>query len=615
MKPQKAIGKGGEADVYDIGGGKALKVFKSPSHPDYQGSPLEQQAACDRLREHQQKLRQFPAQLPDRVVRPEALATDQQGQILGYTMPFLRGTEVLLRYGDRGFRQTGIPQQTVVQIFQDLYQTVAQLHQAQVVIGDFNDLNVLVLGHQAHLIDADSFQFGKFLARVFTARFVDPLLCDAPAHQLILQAPHTPDSDWYAFTVMLMQCLLFVHPYGGVYQPKDPAQRLPHDLRPLHRITIFHPQVKYPKPALPYHCLPDGLLHHFHQVFEHNLRGQFPRSLLDNLHWNQCPTCGLEYARPCCPNCAQMAPGTVKEMTRVRGTVVATQVFVTQGVILQAALSGEQLCWLFHDRGAFRRETDQAVLTGDLNPQLQFWLQGAKTWVGQQGQVVALTSQGVLPGITVERCGLAHSLAVNQDHAYWINNGQLLRNGHLGPHYIGDVLTGQTRFWMGSQFGFGFYQAANLRVAFVFDRQQQGLNDRVQLPRWQGQLMEVTCTFSDRYCWVLTATQEQGKQIHRCTVIGRDGVLLGAIAAEPGGDQSWLTTLQGKCAVDNFLLAATDQGIVRVELHQGQLTCTKEFPDTEPFVDSSSQLFATSQGLYIVNRRQIQFLKLAKSSP
>src|SRR5205085_1033924 len=106
--------------------------------------------------------------------------------ILGYTMPLLQSTDPLLRYSERSFRQTGISTQTVVQIFQDLHDTVSKLHFYQLVIGDFNDLNVLVRDTEAYLIDADSFQFASFPCTVFTARFVDPLLCDPTANQPIL---------------------------------------------------------------------------------------------------------------------------------------------------------------------------------------------------------------------------------------------------------------------------------------------------------------------------------------------------------------------------------------------------------------------------------------------
>ena len=46
--------------------------------------------------------------------------------------------------------------------------------------------------------------------------------------------------------------------------------------------------------------------------------------------------------------------------------------------------------------------------------------------------------------------------------------GQLLRDSLLGPERIGDVLSGQTQFWVGERFGLGFYRAGSVSVAFVF---------------------------------------------------------------------------------------------------------------------------------------------------
>jgi DNA-binding helix-hairpin-helix protein with protein kinase domain len=192
LKPQQAIGKGGEADVFTIGHDRVLKLFKPPSHPDYAGQPYEQQQAEARLAEHQTKLPAFPRHVPSRVVPPEVLVTDRGGRtILGYTMRFLHGAMLLMRYAERSFRQAGVSHATVVALFRDLHQTLCALHRADVVVGDFNDLNVLVTGTEAYLIDADSFQFGPFLCHVFTARFVDPLLCVPAATQLVLHQLHS----------------------------------------------------------------------------------------------------------------------------------------------------------------------------------------------------------------------------------------------------------------------------------------------------------------------------------------------------------------------------------------------------------------------------------------
>src|SRR5688572_22335704 len=128
VDPTQAIGKGGEADVYDVGGGRALKLFKPPDHPDLEGDPLAQEAARERLDEHQRKLQAFPSGLPDRVVVPLEVATDKPGgRVVGYTMRRLQGGEVLLRYGDRPFRQ-GIDNGRVFDLFRNLHATVSALH-------------------------------------------------------------------------------------------------------------------------------------------------------------------------------------------------------------------------------------------------------------------------------------------------------------------------------------------------------------------------------------------------------------------------------------------------------------------------------------------------------
>ena len=63
-----------------------------------------------------------------------------------------------------------------------LHDALAGLHRAGVVMGDCNDLNILVETAPArvHLIDVDSYQLPGFPCAMFSERFVDPRLCDAP---------------------------------------------------------------------------------------------------------------------------------------------------------------------------------------------------------------------------------------------------------------------------------------------------------------------------------------------------------------------------------------------------------------------------------------------------
>ena len=78
ISPTASIGKGGEADVFDLGSGIALKLWKGPEHADIKGLPEEERAAAERLLLVQDKMRAFPKGLPDRVVSPIELATDKK---------------------------------------------------------------------------------------------------------------------------------------------------------------------------------------------------------------------------------------------------------------------------------------------------------------------------------------------------------------------------------------------------------------------------------------------------------------------------------------------------------------------------------------------------------
>lgn len=610
IDPSKSIGKGGEADVYLIGD-DALKLYKDPTHPDLL-TPEDREGARQRIAMQQRKLPALLAlasKLPPKVIVPAEFAMDTHGTIVGYTMPFVKGAEVLLRYAEKSYRQQGVSYETVRRIFLDLHTTVDGIHRGGVVIGDFNDLNVLVSGTNCNVIDVDSFHLPGFPCTVYTEKFVDPLLCDSRQTKPVLAKPHTAESDWYAFAVMWMQCLLFVGPYGGIYQPKDPTKRMPHDQRPLHRITVFHKEVRYPKPAVPFKVLPDELLHYFHLVFEKDQRGIFPIVLLENFRWTKCTVCGTEHARAVCPECAQPSPAAIRQVVTVRGKVTARRLFRTEGVILHACEQGGQLLWLYHEDGKFRRQDGSVVLDGSLDPQMRLRLRGESTLFGKDGQVIELKPNNPPERIAVDSFGTLPVFDTNDTATYWVSSGRLVRSGEFGPEHIGGVLDGQTLFWVGPTFGFGFYRAGKLSVAFVFDAKRRGLNDTVKLPALPGQLVDATCTFGKDRCWFFISLQEGGKTVNRCLLIRPDGNVEASAQAEEG-DPSWLGSIRGKCAAGSFLFSATDDGVVRLDVQSGSMQVTAGFPDTEPFVDASSQLFSAKDGLYVVTQKEVIHLSI-----
>ena len=612
LDPSQAVGKGGEADVFLLPGDVVAKIFKAPDHADFTGNPIDQEGARQRIAEHQHKLKAFPQNLPARVVKPIDLVTDKAGaHILGYTMGFVAGTEVMLRYSERSFRGSHVDNNHVVEIFTDLHETVQGVHKAGVVVGDFNDLNILVKKKQAYVIDADSMQFGKFLCRVFTERFVDPTLCDSKVPRPVLSRPHNEASDWYAFNVMLMKSLLYCDPYGGVYKPANPARMIPHTARPLRRITVFHKDVKYPKPAVPFEMLSDEILHHFQQVFEKDERCEFPIRLLKSFRWTKCDDCGTEHGRPTCPTCKRPSPAAVVDVTQVRGKVVSKRVFKTSGEIIHAACHGGDLKWVYKDGGKVYRETGVQLPDTAERPQRRWRILGNRTMYAYNEGFVNRETDRDHAGFTlfVDRFNTLPVFDTNESKTFWVYQGVLYRDGEFGQERIGDVLQGQTLFWVGPKFGFGFYRAGEMSVAFVFNADKGGLNDSVKMPRITGHIVDATCYFAGDLCWFLYSTREAGKAINRCILVKQNGEVAAQTQAEEG-DGSWLSTIRGKCAAGAYLFSVTDDGLVRAEQRGVDIIKTSEFPDTEPFVHAGCHLFAGKGGLFVVDRSEIRILRI-----
>jgi len=611
LDPTQVLGKGGEADVYDLGDGRALKVFKGPRHPDLAGQPAEQAAARARIDEHQHKLRAFPAGLPPRVIVPGELATARARgkRVAGYAMRKVDGAQLLARFANpRSHRVPGAAERALATL-RDLRATVAALHRAGVVIGDFNDLNVLVSGDRAYLIDADSYQFGPYRCRVFTERFVDPTLCDRQASAPVLTRAHTASSDWYAFEVIAFRTLLCVDPYGGVYRPADRSRTVAHARRPLERITVMHPEVIYPKPAVPLASLPDDLLAHFDGVFAGDARAPFPARLLDELRWTRCLSCGREHARSSCPVC--LAGGRAARATVVvRGAVTAEVVAEAPGIIVDARLGDSGPAWIAWNGAALVDHRGLSLAGARPASGRRVLVDHGGALVAEAGRARVHAASGAGEPISVDSCAGEPCVATNGRHRYWVRAGRLYRNGVLGDVGIGDVLAGQTRIWVGDDLGFGCYRAGTLAVGFVFDPERGGLRDDVALPRPRGVTLDVACALAADRVWLTVFEQAGPRMLVACYLFDRAGRLL-ASWEEPLDERSPLAGAAGACAVGSMLLVPTDDGVVRLEADGAALRVSKRFSDTEPFVDRACRLLAGPAGLFVVNGRRITRLTLS----
>lgn len=614
LTSSKIIGSGGEAEIFDVGRGQVAKIFKLPTHADYEGNVNDQKMAKLRISEHQTKLRMWPKKLPKEVTGPISLVTDLSGQnVLGYTMKFLSGMEVLLKYGERNYREgNGIGNDQILSLYKHMHALVAGVHNEHVVIGDFNDLNVLVdTAMKAYLVDADSMQFGGYRSGVFTARFVDPLLCDVVSSHPNLIASHTVDSDWYAYAVMLMQSLLFVGPYGGVHIPSIGVKKLKEWERVQKRITVFSSEVRYPKPALHYSLLPDDLLEVFHRIFEKDIRGVFPIDMLRELRFTTCPVCKNMHARISCPHCQTSNPSTVKVV--VTAHVEAMKILDTSGSILYTTVEDGVIRYVYHENGAYYREGSRKIVDGKKDAGIRFRINNNATILARDGQGIVLEEGGQQKKFLTDLFrGKVATVDANKKFIVTIVGSHVrkfTRDDMEYPVTLGEVLEGQTLIWVSDILGFIYSGAGGICQSYVFRTDGSSLGQEVDLGKMPSTILDATAVFSKTHVWFMIAFDALGNRSNRAYMFDHFGKLCGQTETI-SGDGSWLGSIRGKCAYGAQLFSPTDNGIERVEAANGSLGVTKVFTETTRFVDSSSKLLFGKDGIYVVTQGRIWRLQM-----
>ncbi|MBT5502641.1 hypothetical protein HN858_04855 [Candidatus Falkowbacteria bacterium] len=594
LSPKDILGTGGEAQVFNWRD-KAVKIFHKPEKGwEQDRKDLWQMMHRIKL----EKLRKFPQNLPKNVISPIALAKDVKGEIVGYVMPKVSGAEVAYMLSQKKFRQGGIDNSEVMEIFGDLGQAVDGLHTRSVIIGDFNDLNVLFKDQKSYLIDTDSMQFAGLPCVMATERFLDPLLF---GQDFSSRAVFTCESDYYAFAVMLFQSLLYVHPYGGIHKGFKTMLR-----RAEAAVSVFDDQVKYPKAAIHYGVLPDELLNYFSLLFDDKQRAKLDLNLLKSIRWTECAKCGVYHARRVCPTCVQRDPALV-QATVINGSCTATRVFQTRGRIILAELQGPKLRYLYEEGDTLRRETQQKVILEKADRTMRFALMGDRTLIGSGKKIAVIRNEKVEQIIPVGGLGKLPMFTSNQSDFFTLSGDYLAENDQ---EIVGQILENQTWFKVGPDFGFGFYRVGLKTVYFVFDAHKGFLNDNVKLPEIKGQLVDAECYFTHDSVLFTLSRVENGKTINVIYLLDKNGKLIAEREEEADNSRS-LKTIRGKALGGNNVLCATDEGLLLLNPENGYFVEAKLFSDTEKFVDESCELISAAGGVYVISEKEIRLLRLS----
>jgi hypothetical protein len=536
LTPAQLLAEGGEANVYDLQDGRVAKIWKDHTHPDFAHSIDLQAIAKQRIVEYGAKVAALPNDLATRlpqVATPNGLVTSAQDRsICGFVMKKLSG-DPLHHFGEQRFcRDRGFTRNQAVALLLSLYDAVCAVHQAGMVIGDFNDLNVMVCQDRALLLDVDSFQFGQWKTHMFTERFVDPRLCKHTGNELQMIAAHDQRSDWFAFHAIAMRILLWAGPWSGTQSGCTKAITL--SQRIAQRLTALSVGIIYPRAALPLSVLPTTWQKQLATVFAGAADPTLARTMLSNVQFTDCPSCLLPFAADRCP-CGALPAAQVRKSQSVTATDIHPNT-AGQGRFAVAGASA----------------TRRVTIAGSSQPRPPIWISGNAIWRSR--------------GIAAER--------------------------------IGNLVSGESLMWANQDVGAGLYRVGNFTVGLWFNTQRGIVNEFTGLRSVRGQIVTAYASIAAQQAWITITSIVSGKCQAQLISFDRHGKSISFLDLT---DSPWADGLPGACALGESLYVPSDTGVVRLQCHNNAIIVTKQFAETTPWVNASSQLVIDQRGLVSIS--------------
>ena len=602
------LGHGGEADVYRAGN-FALKVF-------HRADPKKIE-----------KVRAFPAGLPDEVVGPVAIVFDRTGADVGYAMPIVEGGFEIRRLAERAFRDAAFATSSVTSVFQRASRVLSTLHARGVFVGDLNEGNLLVtpavgaVSSSVRFIDADSLHFPAHPCTVAHERFLDPRLYgvdlatpDPPTHGA-RSLGFDADSDHYALAVLLFQSLLFVHPYGGVHRAHATLLR-----RAEARCSVLRADVTLPRAAVRADVLPDALHEHFARTFDGDHRAALDPSWLE-VPWSRCG-CGLEHARARCPACtktvfvdasASVSQHRISRSASVisrRGRCTARRVLDARGPTLAVAVQRE-LSWVLAEGDALTREDGSRVGAPSPPAGARVAIDGRTTWIAHAGVAIGWRDGREIAHLACAGGPFGPAFDAGDRGALRVHGDHIL---DASGNRVASCPGGLTWLRVGASLGLAIYRAGAVARAVTVRLGDAGGRDVALPPSLfaDAKVVALDAAFDDHHILVSALLERRGAP-ERATFLLDDRAEILAIAEGREGDGPLLGALGGCALAAGRVVAVGVEGLALYDADPStrRFVARAQFPDSAPFVSSSDALFAAPNGdLFVVGPRSIDLVSI-----
>lgn len=204
------------------------------------------------------------------IAYPLLLVYDTNHNIVGYSMEYFPLTTRLLKFSVKNRNINEITK--IIGLLKNLHILIKKFTHMGFVISDWNPANFLVSNDKILLIDIDSWGYNQYIP---DAKFDDYL---APEYFVAKQNGRkyrfNSDDVWYGFCCLVF-ALLFQESSYFVQNSKTDHENK------LSRISYLHPSNTSKFRSQRMAMYPTELLVYLRQVFENDLRGEFPDHLFD----------------------------------------------------------------------------------------------------------------------------------------------------------------------------------------------------------------------------------------------------------------------------------------------------------------------------------------------
>lgn len=300
IKNWEYITSGGEADIYkDKNKDILYKIFKP--HINIKSKE-------DKVKYLLQHI------LPDEIVKPIDIIFNNKNKFVGYVMKMVVGNEMRLLSNNKYCKANNVNTKLILSILMKIRMVMEALHNRNIIIGDFNDQNILFDdNYNIYFIDCDSWSIDNNQCDCAMDIFLDPEFNNK----------FTKENDFYSFCIISWKLLTRVHPFGGTYKPNPDMNLID---RMKNRIcAINNTDVIIPKIAKTYKNLSPEYINCMLDVFVNNKR-DFDFGIMNHMninlkycsidndyYYNEYQTC------PICHNDAKLGPNKPKYISSESG--------------------------------------------------------------------------------------------------------------------------------------------------------------------------------------------------------------------------------------------------------------------------------------------------------